>query len=284
MRAALAALLAVAVPSAVHGEEDAPLAAAQPAIAVSGTATQGGFLRGTVPAGTVALRLDGAPVPLAPDGSFFIAFDRDAPAAATLEAERADGLRLALPLTVTPRAWPIEQVAVARRPTGVPDAEFARRRAGELALIVAARALDGGAAEGGAQGWRQAMVRPAAGRVSGRFGAQRIYRGEPGAYHTGMDIAAGAGAAFVAPAAGVVVLAAAESPFSLEGRLLILDHGMGLSSAFLHAESLAVRVGDRVRQGQVLGRVGMSGRATGPHLHWGLVWRGRRLDPLLFAP
>jgi murein DD-endopeptidase MepM/ murein hydrolase activator NlpD len=98
-----------------------------------------------------------------------------------------------------------------------------------------------------------------------------------------MDIATGAsGTPFVAPADGVVVLAA-ESPFTLEGRLLIIDHGMGLSSAFLHGSRLAVKVGDVVRQGQYLGNIGMTGRATGPHLHWSIKWRDSRLDPLLFT-
>jgi murein DD-endopeptidase MepM/ murein hydrolase activator NlpD len=80
-----------------------------------------------------------------------------------------------------------------------------------------------------------------------------------------------------------VVVLAAEQPFSLEGHLLMVDHGAGLNSAFLHCSSLAVKVGDTVRQGQVIAYVGMTGRATGPHLHWSLTWRGSRLDPLLFA-
>ena len=85
------------------------------------------------------------------------------------------------------------------------------------------------------------------------------------------------------PAAdGVVVLAAAQ-PFSLEGHLLIIDHGAGLNSAFLHCDTLKVKVGDVVHQGQVIATVGMTGRATGPHLHWSVTWRGARLDPLLLA-
>ncbi len=90
------------------------------------------------------------------------------------------------------------------------------------------------------------------------------------------------GTPFVAPADGVVTLAAGSS-FSLEGRLLMIDHGMGLNSAFLHASKLAVKAGDVVRQGQYIGNIGMTGRATGPHLHWSLKWRDARLDPLLFA-
>ncbi len=98
-----------------------------------------------------------------------------------------------------------------------------------------------------------------------------------------MDIATGtSGTPFVAPADGVVILAA-DSAFTLEGRLLMIDHGMGLNSAFLHCSSHAVKTGDRVHQGQFIGRIGATGRATGPHLHWSIKWREARLDPLLFV-
>jgi murein DD-endopeptidase MepM/ murein hydrolase activator NlpD len=148
----------------------------------------------------------------------------------------------------------------------------------ELARIAAARAKDHDV-----EGWRQDFVWPVKGRISGRFGSQRVYRGEPGAYHSGLDIATGAsGTPFVAPADGVVILAT-ETPFSLEGYLLMIDHGNGLNSAFLHNSRIVVREGERVRQGQHIGDIGATGRATGPHLHWGLMWRGQRLDPLLFV-
>jgi murein DD-endopeptidase MepM/ murein hydrolase activator NlpD len=130
------------------------------------------------------------------------------------------------------------------------------------------------------EGWRQRFVWPAQGRISGVFGSQRIYRGEPGAYHSGVDVAGGAGAPVVAPADGVVVLAAADKPFTLEGHLLIIDHGMGLNSAFLHLSRIDVREGDRVRQGQRIGAIGASGRTTGPHLHWAVKWRSARVDPV----
>ena len=99
-----------------------------------------------------------------------------------------------------------------------------------------------------------------------------------------MDIAtATSGTPYVAPADGVVLLAASK-PFSLEGNLVIIDHGMGLNSAFLHSSRLAVKEGDRVKQGQLIGYIGATGRATGPHLHWSLKWQDARLDPLLFLP
>lgn len=252
--------------------------AAAPDFALSGELTQGGWARGTVPRGTMALSLNGKPVGLAPDGRFFVAFDRDSGSTAQLVARSGDGRSASQSLAIAPRAWQLEHIPLGPRPGTPPSEAFARRRAAELAQINAARAVDHDSA-----GWRQKFIWPVYGRISGRFGSQRIYNGTPGSYHSGMDIATGAsGTPFVAPADGVVILAA-ESPFSLEGRLLMIDHGMGLNSAFLHSSKLAVKVGDVVRQGQYLGNIGMTGRATGPHLHWSIKWRDARLDPLLFT-
>src|SRR4029079_4749645 len=105
-------------------------------------------------------------------------------------------------------------------------------------------------------GWSQAFVWPARGRLSGGFGSQRIYSGGvPAAYHSGADIAAGAGAEVVAPADGIVTLAPPPG-FSLEGNLVIVDHGLGLTSSFLHLSSALVRPGQVVHQGDPIGRVG----------------------------
>jgi len=250
-------------------------AAAQDAggIRITGAPVQGALLRGTAPQGTVALSLDGRAVPFAPDGRFLLGFDRDAPPAAMLIARLADGREIRQPLAVTARAWRLSYVNMARPATG-PTPEYARLRDAELVRIGAARSQPTGAA-----GWRQSLILPVRGRISGVFGSQRVYRGGvPAAYHSGVDIAARAGTIVVAPADGVVTLAPPPG-FSLEGNLVIVDHGLGLSSAFLHLSRASVRVGDRVRQGQEIGRVGATGRATGPHLHWSLVWNGARLDP-----
>ena len=249
----------------------------RPDFVLEGAARQGGATYGYAPSYARSVTLDGAPVAVAPDGRFLIAFDRDAAPNALLTAELDDGGRLTHTLAVTQGNWRIEQVNAS--PTAnVPSAEFQARRPGELARIAAARAL-------GPQsdGWRQTFIWPAKGRISGIFGSQRIYRGTPGSYHSGVDVAAPTGTPFVAPADGVVVLAATDAPFTLEGHLLIVDHGMGLSSAFLHCASLDVKEGDIVRQGQVLGTIGATGRTSGPHLHWGLKWRDARLDPAPLA-
>lgn len=252
----------------------APIARpAEPAaIALSGQPVQGGLVFGTVPLGTMLLTLDGRPVAVSPDGRFIIGFDRDSPAQALLVARLSDGRELRREIAVARRSWPIEHVNVAIRPS-VPSAQFLRIRQGELARIAAARAR-----ASTSQGWRQRLVWPATGRISGLFGSQRIYRGEPGAYHSGVDVAAGAGAPVVAPADAVVVLAGLPA-FSLEGNLVILDHGMGLNSAFLHLARVDVSEGDVVRQGQRIGTVGATGRATGPHLHWSMKWGDMRIDP-----
>ena len=232
---------------------------------------------GQVPGGTQALSLDGAAIPLTPDGDFLIAFDRDAGPNARLVATFPDGRTNERMVAVAPGSWRLEHVNAPYRGSASSDADFERRRPAELAQIAAARNR-----QVESDGWKQRFRWPVTGRLSGFFGSQRIYQGKPGAYHSGTDIAVSAGTPFVAPADGVVVLAA-DAPFTLEGYLLIVDHGMGLTSAFLHCQRLDVRLGDRVLQGQALGTVGRTGRATGPHMHWGLKWGDARLDPKKMA-
>jgi murein DD-endopeptidase MepM/ murein hydrolase activator NlpD len=249
---------------------------------MTGVPTQGGLLTGEAPAGAVRVELRAlgrAAVPvMVADGRFVVGFDRDAGPVAELVAVMADGREVRRALTVAPRAWRIERIDAPLR-AGRTTAEFDAVRPGELARIAAAREVVTGAV-----GWREGFRWPATGRLSGLFGSQRVYRGVPGSFHSGADVALPTGAPVVAPASGVVVLAVDPAqPFTLEGNLLIVDHGGGLSSAFLHLSRIDVREGERVTAGQRIGTVGATGRATGPHLHWGLRWRGARLDPLLVA-
>lgn len=243
-----------------------------------GSLSQGGMLVGTAPPGWIGLYLDHVPVPLAPDGRFLIAFGRDHSPSATLSGVLARGGNDAETLTIAPGTYRIEALPIPRYQQ--PEAEFLKIRAGELDQIKAAREQ---VATLSSDGWQQPFIWPVIGRVSGAFGAQRVYNGEKGSYHTGEDIAVPTGTPVRAPADGVVVLAASGAPFTLEGHLLIVAHGMGLDSAFLHLSHIDVKVGDVVRQGQVIGESGMTGRATGPHLHWALTWRGERIDPKLVA-
>lgn len=279
------AALALALSACVAPERPAPPAAVPVAppppmtpvaedFDLTGPMTQGGLLHGRVPAAG-ALTLDGRPVRVADDRRFVVAFDRDAGPVAVLRLARAGQADRVRTIAVAPRAWNIESLPIPRGTS--PDPAFQRMRAAELARIAAARAI-----ASDSDGWRHAFHWPAIGRISGLFGSQRVYRGEKGAYHSGTDIARPTGTPVAAPADGVVVLAA-DAPFSLEGRLLMIDHGMGLNSSFLHLSRIDVAVGDRVRRGQTVGAIGMTGRATGPHLHWSVKWQDARIDPSLLT-
>ena len=169
---------------------------------------QGTVALGTVPAGTTRLVKDGGDVPIAPDGRFIIGFGRDHAPVAVVVAFQSAGKSVSERIAVAPRAWRIENLPTLPR-FSQPDAEFQARRPGELAQINAARRINAAS-----DGWRQTFIWPARGRISGVFGSQRIYRGEPGAPHSGVDVAGTTGTPVVAPASGVVVLAAA-SPFTL---------------------------------------------------------------------
>lgn len=255
-----------------------PTAVSADAFRLSGPPQQGALLTGTVPPGTALLTLDGKTVRFDRDGRFIIGFGRDFGPAAVLQARLADGRVLAHALAVRPRAWDISVLSTLSRGT-TPSPAYQRIRSAELAQIEAARSMPVES-----DGWRQAFRWPATGRISTLFGSQRIYAGGVrGSFHGGIDIARPTGTVVTAPADGTVILATTGHPFSLEGNMVMIGHGMGLDSQLMHLSRIDVRVGQAVRRGDPIGLVGMTGRATGPHLHWGLMWQGQRLDPLLVA-
>ncbi|MDO7841573.1 M23 family metallopeptidase [Sphingomonas immobilis] len=250
---------------------------ARTAFSYSGSLVQGGLVIGIAPSDTRMLAINGAWVPVAPDGRFAFGLDRDAGPTAILLATLGDGQQVRDQLTIAPRAWDISRLSsLPKYPVPLPAME--RLRPAELAEINAARRI-----QSEAQGWRQPFVWPTTGRISTMFGSQRIYKnGEAGSYHSGLDVAVPTGTVVRAPADGVVILAS-DRPFTLEGNLLMIDHGMGVNSAFLHLSRIDVRTGDHVRRGQPVALSGATGRATGPHLHWAIRWGQAKLDPLLVA-
>ncbi len=120
------------------------------------------------------------------------------------------------------------------------------------------------------------MIWPTAGRISGVYGSQRVLNGEPRRPHFGVDIAAPEGTPIVAPSDGKVVLV--HPNMVLTGQTMMIDHGLGLMSIYVHLSDMTVSLGDRVERGQLIGKVGKTGRATGPHLHWGMTWRDVQID------
>ncbi|WP_119717864.1 M23 family metallopeptidase [Cognatilysobacter tabacisoli] len=234
---------------------------------------QGALVVGKVPPGSTvsvgqrALRVTGY-------GTAVFGVGRDERGPLQVDVRLPDGATQRHGIAVTPRDWPVEQVRGVPPATVKPPPAIAERIRREQALVTAARERDDARTD-----FAQPFAWPVEGRVSGRFGNQRVYNGEPGAAHSGMDIAAPGGTPVRAPAAGAVTFAAPD--LYLTGGTVLLDHGHGVSSNFLHLSRLDVAVGDRVEQGQVIGAVGATGRATGPHLHWGMNWFDVRIDPLL---
>jgi murein DD-endopeptidase MepM/ murein hydrolase activator NlpD len=245
---------------------------------LGGEAVQGGLLWGRVPPGS-SVMLDGEALPVLPDGWYLAGFGRDAPATAQLVVEGPEPC--AATLAVAAREYRIQRVDGVPQRTVTPPPEQLERIRRERALVVAAKGRrieqpDWLRQVAGAFAW------PASGPISGVYGSQRVYNGTPGTPHYGVDVAAPAGTPVHAPADGLVTLA--EPDLFYSGGTIILDHGYGLSSSFLHLSEVAVAVGDEIRRGEVIGAVGASGRATGPHLDWRMSFRGRRIDPQRLVP
>lgn len=207
-------------------------------------------------------------------GTVVFGVGRDATGPLMVRVEIAPGRVETASIAVTARDFPTEYIQGVPPKTVNPPPEIAARIEREQAQVVAARARDDDRAD-----FAQAFTWPVQGRISGRFGNQRVYNGQKGSGHSGMDIAAPSGTAIKAPAAGVITFTGPD--LYLTGGTVLLDHGHGVSSNFLHMSRIDVKVGDRVNQGQVIGAVGATGRATGPHLHWGMNWFDVRIDPLL---
>ena len=237
------------------------------------SALQGAMVLGKVPPGS-RVEYAGRTLRTTGYGTVVFGIGRDEAGPVTVTVVRPDGSRSEASIAVSARDWPVQRVDGVPPKTVDPPPEIAERIRREQAQVVAARARDDDRAD-----FAQRFAWPLQGRVSGRFGNQRVYNGKPGSPHSGMDIAAPTGTAVRAPAAGVVTFAAPD--LYLTGGTVLLDHGFGISSNFLHLSRIDVKVGDRIAQGQTIGAVGATGRATGPHLHWGMNWFDVRIDPLL---
>ncbi|MBP5858902.1 M23 family metallopeptidase [Marivibrio halodurans] len=237
---------------------------------------QGGYAIGKVDPGA-RVRFDGHDVRVGADGRFVIGFHRDDPAAMRLEITGPAGDRRVETLSIAQRDYDIQRIdGLPENKVSPPDSVLARIRA-DAALVAEARVRDS------ADTWFDSgWIWPVKGPISGVFGSQRILNGEPRQPHYGVDVAVPTGTPVVAPADGVVSLAVPDMYFS--GGTLMIDHGRGLASAFLHMDSIAVTPGQRVARGDAIGTVGATGRATGPHLDWRINWFGKRLDAALFVP
>lgn len=244
-------------------------------VGLEGPLIQGGLVQGLVPPGT-EVRLDDRRVRVSAGGLFVIGFGRDAQPRARLEIRYADGTAERRVLEIAQRLYVTERIDGLPANMVSPSAEELARIRKEAAWITTARRRDSPTP------WFAAgFIWPVLGRITGVFGSARILNGEPRRPHFGVDIKAPPGTPVAAPGSGVVALA--EPDLFFTGGTVMIDHGHGLTSVLSHMMRIDVTVGQEVRQGDVVGTLGSSGRATGPHLDWRLNWFERRLDPALVA-
>jgi len=247
-------------------------------VELTGNAVQGGLLWGTVTPDT-RVSLNGRAVTVATTGLFMIGFGRDAesPQTLALEGEQACSQEI----HVEPRSYRLQRVDGVPQKTVTPPDDVLERIQQERERVRAAKARRFYRPDF-LQAVYSGLEWPAQGRVSGVYGSQRIYNGTPGSPHYGVDVAVPTGHPVLAPGPGVVTLA--EPDLFYSGGTVILDHGFGLSSSFLHMSEVSVSVGDELEVGDLVGRVGATGRATGPHLDWRMSWLDERIDPQLLVP
>ena len=250
-------------------------AARADSIQLAGDLVQGGLGIGkTLPGSTV--RLDDRDITIDGEGNFLLGFGRDHPESAVLEIKLPDGSQRTQVLAIAPRDFPTQAI------DGLPDNQVSTFTEAELEQIRTSSAKKDAARAKPSPRiayWAEGFQWPATGPITGVFGSQRILNGEPKRPHSGVDVAAPTGTDIVAPADGVITLA--ETDMYFEGGLVFIDHGHGLESALMHMSRVDVSAGDEVKKGEVIGAVGGTGRATGPHLHWSLKWRDRLVDAQL---
>ncbi len=248
-----------------------PVWADDPRLQINGAITQGGFITGTVPPGS-HVRSNGTEVPLASSGAFAIGLARDATPWLTVTAFFPDGTSDQRKFDVAKRDWPVQRI------DGLPDDQVTPSDK-DLAAIrdEQTKIANARSKVRNADDFMAGFTWPAVGPLSGVFGSYRILNGQPRAAHLGLDIAAPEGTPIKAPADGVVTLVAPSLFFN--GNVVILDHGLGVTTLYAHLAMFRVIQGQPVHRGDVIGIVGRTGRVTGPHLHFGLNVRGVGLDP-----
>lgn len=238
-----------------------------------GSLEQGALLMGEIPAGYRA-SYNQQPLQVTAEGQFLLGLGRDAASSIELTLTNPQGVETKTKFPVRKRHYNIQRIEGVPQKTVNPRAEDLARIRSDSVLVKRARtditeSLD----------FLGGFQRPLEGRVTGVYGSQRFYNGVPKSPHYGIDYAAPTGTLVMAPATGVVRLAHRDLFYS--GGTLIVDHGHGLSSTFLHLSDILVEEGMRVERGKPIAKVGATGRATGPHLDWRMNWRQVRIDPVL---
>lgn len=242
------------------------------ALACQGHLVQGGLAVCTTAPGAEVL-VDGLSTRADASGYAVIGFDRDAPAVSHVLA-RDGGQEAAIDLAIAPRSWNIQRVDGLPEQTVTPTDPAVQARIARDSKAKAAALTSRAPGTGFLEKWAWPVQ---TGRISGAFGNARVLNGVAKRPHYGVDIANHVGTPLFAPASGLVTFA--RSGLHYEGGLIFIDHGQGLTSMYLHLSEILVQEGQKIAAGDQLGLVGVTGRATGPHVCWRLKWRDRNLDP-----
>ncbi len=276
-RGAAAVALTLLATSAMAQQGGLPLA-------LRGQLVQGGLVIGkTVSGATVTLVIDRKfwwekarkrvrdKLPVAADGLFVFGLGREAPPTAVLKVRLPNGQVISHQLKIRQRRYRVQRIkGVARKYVTPPKRQKARIKR-EFLMVVEARKRFSDRRD-----FTRPFKWPVAGRISGVYGNQRFFNGVPRQPHFGLDLAAARGRPVRAPVPGVVIL---THHLFFAGKTVMLDHGRGVTTTYIHLHKILVKPGDVVTQGQIIGQVGSTGRSTGPHLHWGMNWKQIRLDP-----
>lgn len=249
--------------------------ASERTLELRGPLVQGGVVFGLTRPGA-KIQHDGHSVPVSSKGGFVIGFERLAATKSLLQVELPDGTSLQRELSIVQRQYDIERIDGLPQEKVTPAPALSQRIAEDQAAVKQARSLEDSRTD-----YSSGFEWPVTGRISGVYGSQRILNGEPKWPHYGVDIARPEGTPVAAPADAIVTLAHPDMFYS--GVTLIMDHGQGFSSTFLHLQKTLVKPGQRVKRGEVVGLLGATGRATGPHLDWRMNLRGKRVDPVTVA-
>ncbi len=241
------------------------------AISFEGEFIQGGLLIGQVQEGQT-VSYQGKSIKLTTNNQFLLGLGRNAPAATNITINSQDQDPETITLEISPRQYNIQKIEGVPAKTVTPPASDLQRIKQDASMVREARKL-----VSNKQDFLKGFVKPANGPITGVYGSQRFYNGVPKSPHYGIDYAAPTGTPVIAPADGVVTFAHNDLFYS--GGTLIIDHGHGLSSTFLHLSEILVKPDQQVTLGMEIAKIGATGRATGPHLDWRMNWLDQRIDP-----
>lgn len=257
----------------IVGLSTLPVISAQAEIKLSGEIKQGGLVIGKTDANN-QVTLNDKVLTVSKQGDYVFAFSRDDKTKYTLAVTSPTGKVETEIFTPARRDYKISRVEGISKKIMNPNKK-ANIRAGEDRMaMVEVRKVSSNLTD-----FSHGFIAPRSSRITGVYGSQRFYNGVPKNPHFGVDYAGQIGAPVKAPASGTVLLWVPDMFYS--GGTLVIDHGHGITSNFLHLSASMVKAGDKVKQGEVIAKVGNSGRVTGPHLDWRMNWHQVRFDPQL---